>query len=284
MILVTGANGNLGSQAIDFLLEQDPSADVAGLVRSEKKGAELKEKGVEIRIGDYDDYQSLLEAMEGIDTLLLISSSSLEGRAQQHQNVIDAAEESDVEHLFYTSILMADKLLSPLSKDHHETEKNIKDSGFDYTIYRNTFYGEFLPMYLGDALETGDWYFPSDGEEINLALRSEMAEGLAAGLLNQEDHIDQTYEITSGQACSLNEIADQLSEETGKEITYHDISVAQFKENLEEAGLPNEAIMLSMAVATTFVNGGLNFTDTAMAELLGRKPADIEDFLPEVIN
>lgn len=283
MILVTGANGNLGSQTIDFLLEQNPSANVAGLVRNEKKGAELKEKGVEIRIGDYDHYESLLKALKGIDTLLLISSSSLEGRVQQHQNVIDAAQESGVEHLFYTSILQADQLLSPLSKDHLETEKIIKNSGFDHTIYRNTFYGEFLPMYLGEALDTGDWYFPSNGEEINLALRSEMAEGLATGLLNREDHINQTYEITSLQAYSLDDIANLLSKQTGKEITYHDIPVADFKKNLEEAGLPDETIMMSMAVATTFVNGGINYTDEALSDLLGREPSAIEDFLPDVI-
>lgn len=77
MILITGANGHLGSQTIDFLIENNPNADIAGLVRSEEKGAELKEKGVELRIGDYIDYPSIEKAVEGIDTLLLISSSTL---------------------------------------------------------------------------------------------------------------------------------------------------------------------------------------------------------------
>ncbi len=106
----------------------------------------------------------------------------MEGRVKQHKNVIDAAKETGVQHIFYTSIVQADKLLSPLSESHNETENLIYNSGILYTIYRHTFYGEFLPMYLGDALETGDWYFPSDGEKINLALRSEMAEALANGL------------------------------------------------------------------------------------------------------
>lgn len=244
----------MGSQTLDFFLQQDPSEEVAGLVRSKKKGAELKEKGIETRIGDYDDYESLLEAMKGINTLLLISSSSLEGRVQQHQNVIGAAEETGINHIFYTSILQADKQLSPLAPDHHETEKNITGSGINYTIYRNTFYGEFLPMYLEDALQTGDWYFPSGGQEINLALRSEMAEGLAKGLTDVSQHRNEVYEITSGK-------------------TY----------NLDEAGLPVEAIMMSSAVATTFVNGGINYTDNALTMLLGREPAAVEDFLSNMI-
>lgn len=46
MKLITGANGHLGSATIDFLLEKNPDADLAGLVRSEEKGAGLRKKGV----------------------------------------------------------------------------------------------------------------------------------------------------------------------------------------------------------------------------------------------
>lgn len=284
MILVTGANGNLGSQTINFLLEQDSGLDLAGLVRSEQKGTELKEKGVDTRIGDYNNYSSIEKALDDIETLLLISSSSLEGRVQQHKNVIDAAREADVEHIFYTSIVHADEELSPLSPDHNQTEQLIYDSGINYTIFRNTFYGDFLPMYLGDALQNGDWYFPSDGQKINLALRTEMAEALANGLLRNGNHRNEVYEITSQKSYTLGEIAELLSEETGTDITYHDISVADFKENLEQAGLPQEAVMMSTSVATTFVNGGLNFTHDALTKLLGREAATIEDFLPAVLG
>lgn len=96
MVLVTGANGHLGSQTIDFLLDKLPANEIAGLVRSKEKGAELAEKGVEVQIGDYTDYNSLREAFEGIDILLLISSSTIEGRVSQHENVINAAVEEGV--------------------------------------------------------------------------------------------------------------------------------------------------------------------------------------------
>src|SRR5699024_6805363 len=148
----TGANGNLGSLTINYLLEKDTDADIAGLVRSEEKGADLKEKGVEPRIGDYTDYSSMQKATEGIETLLLVSTSTMENRHQQHANAIKAAKEAGVNHIFYTSLIQADNLKSPLSSDHYETEKSLKEAGVDYTIFRNTFYMEFLPMYLGNAI------------------------------------------------------------------------------------------------------------------------------------
>ena len=200
MILITGANGHLGTQTIDLLLDKNPETKIVGLVRSEEKGAELEEKGVEVRIGDYTDYPSVEKAVQGVDILLLISSSTMDGRAEQHNNVIEAAKKAGVKHILYTSLVEADKGLSPLSADHTVTEKLIKASGIPYTIYRHTFYMEFLPPFLGNALETGSWVFPTDGKAINLALRSEMAEVLANGLENPEEHKDSTYEITSARA------------------------------------------------------------------------------------
>lgn len=284
MILITGANGHLGSQTIDFLLENNPDADIAGLVRSEEKGAELKEKGVELRIGDYTDYPLIEETVEGIDTLLLISSSTLEGRVQQHKNVIQAAKEADVEQIFYTSIVEADKELSPLSPDHAATEKLIKDSGISYTIYRNAFYMEFLPLFLGDALETGQWAFPSDGQPINLALRSEMAQALANGLAEPTKHNNSIYEITSSRAYTLDEIAGMLSEASGKEISYSDIPVSEFKNTLEEIGLPEEQIAMSVMTANTFANGALDFTYDDLEKLLGRKPTGLKSFVEQFVQ
>src|SRR5690554_6498559 len=240
MILITGANGHLGSETINILLDKNPEAKIAGFIRSKEKGVKLEEKGVEIRVGDYTDYPSVEKAIQGVDTLLLISSSTMDGRAEQHNNVIEAAKKAGVKQILYTSLVQADKGLSPLSDDHTVTEKLIKASGIPYTIYRHTFYMEFLPLFLGNALETGSWVFPTDGKGINLALRSEMAEVLANGLENPEEHKDRTYEITSTRAYAPDEIAYILSEVSGKKINYSDVPVNKFEQILTEAGLTEE--------------------------------------------
>lgn len=284
MILITGANGNLGSATIDFLLKENPSADVAGLVRSEEKGSTVKEKGAEIRIGDYQNYSSVQSAVQDVDTLLLVSSSTLQNRVQQHKNVVNAAKEAGVQQLFYTSIVQADKKLSPLAPDHGDTEEIIKASGIPYTIFRNTFYMEFLPMYWGEAVETGEWNFPGNDQELNFALRSEMAEALAGALSNPTAHKNKTYEITSAKAYTLTEIAKILSNATGREITYNDLSVKEFRKRLQQANVPDDIVNLNVAVAETFVNGGLSYTDDALESLLGRQPTDTKDFIQQTTD
>jgi NAD(P)H dehydrogenase (quinone) len=284
MILITGANGHLGSAAINFLQKQNPDARIAGLVREEAKGAALKEKGVELRIGDYYDAASLQQAMQGIETLLLVSSASMEDRAGQHTNAINAAKEAGVQHIVYTSMAQADKLLSPLSADHAATEKILKASGVKYTILRNTFYTEFLPLFLGNALESGAWYFPSNGKKANFALRTEMAEAAAHVLAQPAQHENKTYELTSDSALTLSEIAAALSEATGKKITYTDVPVDAFKAQLEQAGLPEEAIVMSVIVAETFVNGALDYTGNDLETLLGRTPVDTRTYAKQFVK
>jgi NAD(P)H dehydrogenase (quinone) len=168
--------------------------------------------------------------------------------------------------------------------DHAQTEQLLKDSGISYSIFRHTFYTEFLPLFLGNALKTGEWAFPSNGEKINLAYRSDMAEALAIGLSDPEKHKNEVYEITSSQGHTLSELAEMISEASGKDITYTDVSISDFEQSLEELGLPEEQITMSVLTANTVVNGALNFTFDDLENLLGRKPTGVETFIEEFTN
>src|SRR5690606_36484397 len=105
MILVTGATGQLGAATVDHLLKHTEANDIVALTRDENKASALKEKGVEVRIGDFDDTDSLHKAMKGIDKVLLISTVD-PSRFQQHKNVVDAAKSAGVKHIVYTGISM----------------------------------------------------------------------------------------------------------------------------------------------------------------------------------
>lgn len=284
MILVTGANGNLGSTAIDHLLKKNPDAEVAGLVRSEEKGKELAEKGVELRIGDYFDIDSLEKAFDGVDVLAFISSGALKDRQKQHQNVIDAAKKNGVGHIFYTSVLKAEQRLSPLAFDHDATEKMIKEAGLPFTFCRNTIYLEFFPMFWGNALETGEWAFPGGGYKQNFALRSEMGEALASALADAGKHKNKVLNFASDEACRFDEYAEAMSEAAGKKITYTDITVEEFVEQLKSAGVPEDQIDLSLVMAKLFAHGGTDLTTNDMANLLGRKPMNALEFVKEAVK
>ena len=109
MILVTGATGHLGTAVIQNLLKNTSADQVAALVRDESKASALKEQGVVIRIGNYDDTVSLDKAMERIEKVLLIAGTDEEKRLEQHGNVINAAKNAEVRCVAYTSRNLKDR-------------------------------------------------------------------------------------------------------------------------------------------------------------------------------
>ena len=104
-IAITGATGQLGQLVVNNLKEKASADNIIALVRSVQKAADL---GVEAREADYNKPETLDSAMNGVETLLLISGSEVGQRATQHQNLIDAAKKAGVKWIVYTSLLHAD--------------------------------------------------------------------------------------------------------------------------------------------------------------------------------
>jgi len=95
-ILVTAATGSLGMEVITNLLTKTSAKNIYALARSEEKAAPLKKLGVTVRIGDYDDFDSLLKAFKGIDTLYMVSNTDVSKRITQQDNVSSEAVAIDL--------------------------------------------------------------------------------------------------------------------------------------------------------------------------------------------
>jgi len=77
-ILVTGV---VGKGTVEHLLNKGvPASQIIGLSRKKEATENLTAKGIEIRIGDYFDYDSLVHAFEGIDKVMLVSSVAFTDR------------------------------------------------------------------------------------------------------------------------------------------------------------------------------------------------------------
>jgi NAD(P)H dehydrogenase (quinone) len=288
MILVTGATGHYGKATIDFLLKKGKSPNnISALVRDEAKATDLKNKGINLKIGDYENYSSLVAAFQGIDKLLLVSSNDILNRGQQQINAVNAAKEAGVKHILYTSFERKNETdSSPIvfvAKSHIDTEKHIKASGIPYTIFRNNLYMDFIPVFIGEnVLETGV-YFPAGETKSAFALRNDMAEA-AANILTGEGHENKTYSFSNTENVSFRDVANTISELSGKTIPYTSPGGEIYIDTLSKAGVPKDYVGMFAGFGEAIKQGEFNNLKTDLENLLGRKPVSVKEFLAEVYS
>ncbi|WP_046246489.1 SDR family oxidoreductase [Hymenobacter terrenus] len=287
MILVTGATGQLGRATLEFLLHRVPATELAGLARNPEKAAELAAQGIAIRPGDYEDYTSLVQALRGVDKVLLVSAVAFTDRLAQHTNVINAAKEAGVQHVVYTSLQRKNDTLFAvpgITESDIATEQLLHTSGLTYTIIKNTLWADALPLFVGQhVLETGVVVPVPQGEgRLTYATRRDIAEATAR-ILTEPGHENQEYTLTGTTPTSFADIAGLLSELASKPIVYKQVTPEAYVEQLVGTGLPQPvAEYFAFSWMEAYKRGMFEDTDPTLARLLGRQPTSLKDFLRSV--
>lgn len=282
MIAITGATGLLGQHVIENLLQTVPAGQIVAIVRNPAKGASLSRKGISVRQADYNDEASLIRALQGVEKLLLISSSEIGQRVTQHRNVINAAKSANVKFIAYTSLLHADTSPLGLHTEHVETEKMLADSGIRYALLRNGWYTENYLASVPAALEHGVFIGAAGEGKIAFAARADYA-AAAACVISEDGHAGKVYELAGDEARTLSHLAKELTEQSGKNVVYQNLSQADFVAALKNAGLPDE---LSEMLADSDVGasvGGLFDDSHTLSKLIGRPTTTFAESIKDIL-
>lgn len=269
MIVVTGASGQLGRLVIEGLLESVPPGEIVAAVRDPAKVADLAARGVQVRIADYDRPETLAAAFAGAEKLLLISSSAVGRRIAQHGAAIDAAKAAGVQLIAYTSILRADTSPLPLAAEHKATEALLAASGVPYVLLRNGWYTENYLMSIPVALQHGVVLGSAGTGRIASAARADYAQA-AVAVLKAAQQGGQIYELAGDEAYTLAELASEIGKQSGEDVGYQDLSEADFKLALLDAGLPDAVASLVSASDVGASKGGLFDDSHQLSGLIGR--------------
>lgn len=269
MIVVTGASGQLGKLVINFLLEKIPASEIIAAVRNPEKAKDLSELGVQVRQADYNDPESLTHAFKGAEKILLISSSEIGQRTAQHTNVIAAAKQANVRAIAYTSLLKADTSPLALASEHLETEQELKASGVPFVILRNGWYTENYTASIPAALAHNAFIGSAGDGKIASAAREDYAAAAATVLLNPV--ISGTiYELAGDDAYTLAEFTNEIAKQSGKAVSYVNLSQDEFAAALEGAGLPKPFAALLADSDVGASKGGLFDDSHQLSKLIGR--------------
>jgi len=271
-IVVTGATGPFGRHAVEALLGRGVPADqIVATGRNLDKAADL---GVRVQQADYGDPEQLRAAFTGADKVLFVSGSEPGVRVPQHRNVIEAAKAAGVGLLAYTSIVNADTSDLILAGEHQQTEQLIKDSGVPYVFLRNSWYLENYDF--RSAVEHGLFGAAGDGR-ISGAARADFAEA-AAGALLADNGTNRAYEL-GGPGFTMAELAAQISQVSGREVTYTDLGPEKYAEFLVGVGLPEQGAAVLADADRGAAKGELEAGPADLEKLMGRPATPVSDVI-----
>ena len=111
---------------------------------------------------------------------------------------------------------------------------------------------------------------------MSAATRADYAEA-AVSLLTGDIADQQGYWELGGEAFSMAELAETVSEVTGTEVVYRDLSPEEFTEALRGAGMDEDTAGFVTALELSVARGELETDSPALQNLLGRAPTSLTD-------
>ncbi|WP_328998086.1 NAD(P)H-binding protein [Kribbella sp. NBC_00709] len=279
--VVTAATGHLGSLVIDELLQRVPAGQVVAVARNAEKAAPIADRGVEVRIADYNDPAALAKVFGAGDTVLLISGLE-PNRLDQHKSIIAIAKDAGVARIAYTSALGGPEADFDLAADHRATEQAVLDSGLPYTFLRNGWYNEVYTDQIAVQLANGVVGSAGDGRIASAARRDYAA--AAAVVLTGDGHEKEAYELNGDASWTLTEYAAELAKQSGQDVAYSNLSAADHLQVLVDAGLPEPVAHLFVGVDAAIERGLLSGRGSDLAHLIGRPTTPITDSIAAALR
>jgi NAD(P)H dehydrogenase (quinone) len=281
-ILVTGVTGAMGKGTVEHLIKKGvPAGDIIGLARKKEKLTDLTAKGVEIRIGDYLDYDSLLRAFRGIDKVMLTSAVAFSDRFTQHYNVITAARQADVKHLVYMAIMRKEgsgRVMPEITESDLFTEQVLKSSGLDYTIVYHPPFTDSLSIYYGPNPYENGIKVPASNGKMAPATRDELAEAHAE-ILSTSGHEMKTYSLGGNDAISFADIAKILTDIKGKPVLFTTITVEEYIDRMIAKGTPLKVAKFLTNWVVAIDEREFDYQSGDLERLLGRKTTTFRKYI-----
>lgn len=274
MILVTGASGKVGSEAIRLLGAQHHPA--RALVRDASRAPDAD---VEIVVGDFDRPDTIDAAMRGIETVLLVSPAV----PAQEIAVIDSAVRQGARHIVkITSKASAD---SPVDRRRGQAqiEAHLEATGLAYTLLRANAYMQNVLALAPLIKQTSGFVMSAGDGQVGMVDVRDVAATAATVVTAPKEHIGRTYWLTGPDLITYTDIAKELSDALGRPIEYRRTSPAEHRAAMIQAGVP-EAVATSNAQAFGLIaEGDAAWLSEDVESITGTAPRTLRAFVTDYL-
>ena len=272
-LTVTGSTGHIGGLVAQHLA--DAGLNQRLLVRNLDRAPALP--GAIAVQGSYEITRESRNALAGTKTLFMVSGAENTERLNQHRAFIDAAAEAGVEHIVYLSFFKAaPDATFTLARDHWATEQHIINSGIASTFLRDNFYTDFFSHMVG---EDGVLRGPAADGRVASVTRADVARVAATVLQNPAAHIGQTYDLTGPEALTFDEIAQTITEVTGRVVSFHNETIEEAYESRLAWEAPQWQYDAWVSTYTAIAAGELIPVSDAVERITGTPAESLRTFL-----
>jgi uncharacterized protein YbjT (DUF2867 family) len=281
MILITGATGTNGSELLQQLSAS--GAPARALVRNKNRARSIQFPGVELVEGDFSKPETFTSALEGVDRLFLLVPSSPQAEARQCA-FVDAAKRNGVRHIVKLSQLGAHPDAPARFQRYHGIgEEHILRSGLEYTLLRPNLFMQGFFNFQPLIATQGVFYACAGTARVSVVDVRDIAR-LAVMALTESGHEGKTYELTGPESLTHAEMAEILSEETGRTVKYVEISPNSMRHVLLDLGLPAWQADGVIEDYEAFRRGVAGKITTTVEDLTGVYPMSFEEFVRDHVD
>ncbi len=275
MILLIGGTGNIGGEVARILGEKGVAFKV--LARDKSKASALLGVNVEIVRGDLSQPETVSAAMEGVEKLFLVTPLHLD-QISMKSTAIQAAKKAGVKHIVMsTGIGASPDAGVEVGRWHGASQEEVKETGIAFTFLQPGFFMQNILMFADSIRGNGQFYLPLGDSKVSFIDARDIA-AVAVAALTEAGHENQEYPVTGGEALSMYELAEVLSDVIGKKINYIDVPLDAAKEGMVAAGMPEKLADLMNELYALGPAGHLSYVADTVEKCTGQPPRTFQQF------
>lgn len=279
-ILITGAAGTVGSHIVEQLSGR--KANFRAAYHDAAKASKMNLPGVEMVQLENDKPETISTSLSGVEKLFLLTPAMLD-IVEITSNFVDEAKKAGVKQIVKLSVMGAGTE-PPRTTDgrlNREAERVIENSGISYTHLRPNYFMQNFVNFYGQTIKTQNaFYLPLADTKISFVDVRNIA-SVAIEALTSEGHEGKAYTITGPEAITCQEVAQILSDATGKVITYVNISDEEARQGMKKVGMPADVVDYLIEGYRLTREGYFSSITPVVEQITGKKPITFKQFAVE---
>jgi uncharacterized protein YbjT (DUF2867 family) len=286
-ILVTGVTGTVGSEVVKQASNYT-DVNVKAAARSVNRIINLEGDRVKTVALDYNKPESMKEALKDVDKLFLLTPDAPNAH-ELASNLVNEARTAGVRHIVKQSMIGADlKANAEVMRLHRQAEQIIEESGIPYTFLRpNEFMQNFINFHGHSIKNNNAFYLPMESAKVSVVDVRDIAAVAVKALTENGDnnkHNNKIYLIAGPEALSYHQMAQLLSNATGKKISYTSISEEEARAAMKEMGMDDWLINAILELYDYFRKEYASQVSSAVEEVTGKKPIPFTQFARDYVE